>query len=281
MKHIPKVIGLVPTYQSEKIIGSTLKALGLQDYPNFEVLVCDDCSTDKTFEICRDFAKNHPNFTVLRNETNIGWFSNAEKLWNMAVDKGHYCFLNPHDDPPFPTFVSKQVKVLEKNSSAVLSIPGMENAYPNGEIIHSQYTAPVGKEDVVERVFTVIEGGKYWWAGFHGLHRSEAVKQILPVAKLRFGEKEYSLDSIWLIKLAFLGEFEQVPEVLFRKNYYANSLSKSWKRGIANKLARWVAIFEAIKKANIHYQLKAKLRKKVYKLLANRFARRIKRLQNK
>lgn len=280
MKNIPKVIGLVPTYQSEKIIGSTLKALGLQDYPNFEVLVCDDCSSDKTFQICRDFAKNHSNFTVLRNETNLGWFSNTEKLWKMAVDKGHYCFFNAHDDQPFPTFVSTQVKVLEKNSSAVLSIPGMENAYPNGEIIHSQYTAPVGKE-VVERVFTVLEMGKYWWAGFHGLHRSEAVKQILPVSKLRFGEKEYSLDSIWMIKLAFLGEFEQVPEVLFRKNYYANSVSASWKQGIVNGLARWVATFEAINKANINYQLKAKLRKKVYKLLANRIAVKIKRLQNK
>jgi len=101
----PKVIALVTTHNAEGFIIRTLGSIVAQTYPNFKIILCDDCSSDKSFEICQDFAKSYPNLTDLRNDKNLGWFSNAENLWRKGVELGGYCFLHPHDDIPFPEFM--------------------------------------------------------------------------------------------------------------------------------------------------------------------------------
>jgi glycosyltransferase involved in cell wall biosynthesis len=70
----PKVIALVTTYNAEGFIIRTLESIVAQTYPNFKIILCDDCSSDNTFEICQDFAKSHPNFTVLKKNKNLRWF---------------------------------------------------------------------------------------------------------------------------------------------------------------------------------------------------------------
>jgi len=123
----PKVILLVTTFNAEGFIIRTLKSIIAQTYPNFEIILCDDCSSDNTFKICQDFAKYHPNFTVLRNDKNLGWFSNAENFWRKGVELGEYCLLHPNDDILFPKFVEDQIGLLLKTPETVLSIPGIKN----------------------------------------------------------------------------------------------------------------------------------------------------------
>jgi hypothetical protein len=61
---------------------------------------------------------------------------------------------------------------------------------------------------------------------------------------LRFGEKEFALDLIWLIKLAGLGQFICSNKVLFEKFYSKKSLSGSWKYNFVNRSAVYLAIAE-------------------------------------
>lgn len=277
MSIYPRVIGLVTTYKSEHLIIATLETLAAQDYPNFEVIICDDCSPDNTFTICCDFAKQHPNFKVIRNEVNLGWFANSEKLWKIAVDQSDYCFLNPHDDHLLPGFVSEQVEILLQYPKAVLCIPGMENRFKNGDRFISTYLNPTGKTDPVDRVLSILDrGGNRWWAAYHGLFKSSAVKQIIPVKKLRFGEKEFCADLLWLIEVSFLGEFVHSKNVLFSKNYDSKSLSASWKHGIFNKAALWIAILDCINRSPLSGDEKGKIRKGILSLFAGKIARRVK-----
>ena len=277
MSNSPKVVGLVTTYKSEHLIIATLETLAAQDYPNFEVIICDDCSPDNTFRICCDFAKQHPNFKVIRNEANLGWFANSEKLWKIAVDQSDYCFLNPHDDHLLPGFVSQQVEILRGNPKAVLCIPGMENRFKNGDRFISTYLNPTGKTDPVDRVLSILDRAGYrWWAAYHGLYKSSAVKQIIPVKKLRFGEKEFFADLLWLLEIAFLGEFVHSKNILFSKNYDSKSLSASWKHGILNKAALWSGILECINRSPLPGDEKGRIRKGIFSLFSGKIARRIK-----
>lgn len=277
MSNCPRVIGLVTTYKSETVIISTLEALAAQDYPNLEIIICDDCSPDKTFKICSEFAKDHPNFKVIRNEANLGWFGNSEKLWKMAVDKSDYCFLNPHDDHLFPSFVSEQVEILRQNSKAVLCIPGMDNRSMDGTRFTTTYLNPTGKPDPVDRVMSILDrGGSLWWAAYHGLFKTSAVKQIIPVKKLRFGEKEFFADLLWLIEISFLGEFVHSKNVLFCKNYNSKSLSASWKYGVINKASLWISIFDCINHSPLSSDEKGRIRRKIFTLFIGKIARRIK-----
>lgn len=276
MKKFPKVIGLVPTYNAFEFIQDTLEALSLQTYPNFEVIICDDCSSDGTFQLCQDFALAHPNFRVIQNEKNIGWLSNTQKLWELAVGNSDYCYSNPHDDHPYPDFVSRQVEILEANPKAVICIPGLENHYVNGVIIKSNYGLPSEASDPVERVFALAKRKMlYWWACYHGLHRTSTIASVLPMQRLMMGQKEFSADLIWLIKMAMHGEFEMADKLLMRKNYLPLSVSDTWSHNTLNKAGLWLAILSTIQHSSLSYPQKKQLYYLLFKELISKIEKKL------
>lgn len=68
----PIVSFLIPTYNVEKYITKCLNSILNQTDTNFDILVCDDCSTDKTYQILQDFKKQHPHkIKLFRNSKNM------------------------------------------------------------------------------------------------------------------------------------------------------------------------------------------------------------------
>ena len=61
------------TYNGEKYLRAQLDSIFAQTYPLSEVIVQDDCSTDSTVEILRDYAQRHPNLHVYVNNSNMGF----------------------------------------------------------------------------------------------------------------------------------------------------------------------------------------------------------------
>lgn len=75
----PPVSILVPARNEESNIGPCVLSLLAQDYPNYEVLVLDDASTDHTGEILADLARSHPKLRLLQGRPlPEGWLG---KLW--------------------------------------------------------------------------------------------------------------------------------------------------------------------------------------------------------
>lgn len=77
----PKVSVLIPARNEEALIGRLLKSLEIQDYPDFEVIVCNDHSTDQTEEILNRFATE---------DERIHWFLGA-KLPENWLGKNYAC----------------------------------------------------------------------------------------------------------------------------------------------------------------------------------------------
>lgn len=271
MNTLPKVIGYVPTYNASKFIRSTLSKLADQSYQNLEIIVCDDASTDDTYEICLEFARNHPNFKVIQNEKNLGWLKTSDQLWQKASETSSYCFFNAHDDHPRPDYVSQLVGLLQAKPSAVLAIPGMKNIYHDGVIIESFYKAASDEPDVVKRTIQVAKRNiHHWWSAYHGLHRSSSIRAILPFSPLPFGERQYSVDLVWMVKMALHGEFITSSDILLEKYYLPNSVSSAWAHSKFNRLALWTAILNEIRKANIPQESKRKLWRELLFLAANK-----------
>ncbi|OOG78846.1 glycosyltransferase family 2 protein [Algoriphagus sp. A40] len=244
---VPKVIGYVPAFNAEKFILATLEALSMQTYMNFEIWICDDASTDRTLEICDDFCQKDPRFKLFRNENNLGWWRNSIHFWKITSESSDYCFFNPHDDIPKLNFISEQVVLLEKNPEAILCVPGMKNTYENGtskDSIPHGFASSLRPED---RLIPLIKLEiPEWWAAYHGLLRSSFVPKILPIEPLRFGEKEFALDLVWLIRAASFGPFVCSDEILFEKVYTKKNLSIQWKYSFTNRSALYLAICEVI-----------------------------------
>lgn len=56
-QNLPKVTIMIATYDQERFIGEAIESAMAQDYSNLEIVVCDDCSTDRTYEIAKQYKQ--------------------------------------------------------------------------------------------------------------------------------------------------------------------------------------------------------------------------------
>jgi len=109
----PMVSILIPTYNSEKYIEETIESALSQTYKDFEIIIVDNASTDKTYQIIQNFAKKYSNIKIFKNEENLGPIKN----WMRCIEEasGKYGKILWSDDLIKDTFLEKSVGVLEKN----------------------------------------------------------------------------------------------------------------------------------------------------------------------
>lgn len=109
----PKVSILIPTYNSEKYIEETIESALSQTYKNFEIIIVDNASDDKTYKIIQEYVKKYSNIKIFKNNKNIGPIKN----WMRCISEasGEFGKILWSDDLIKSTFLEKTVKVLEKN----------------------------------------------------------------------------------------------------------------------------------------------------------------------
>lgn len=116
----PKVSVCVSTYNHEKYIRQCLQSIVDQETNfGFEVIVGDDCSTDGTRDIVREFAARYPRVVrTIFHEQNIGAAFNYAKTHGVAL--GDYVAHIDGDDLMLPGKLKKQVEIIIDNPSCVM-----------------------------------------------------------------------------------------------------------------------------------------------------------------
>lgn len=102
---------LVVSYNAEKYIEKTLQSCLAQAYPDFEILVLDNASSDRTVEIIRSLGDSR--ITMFEGKENIGPYAGLNFLLEKA--NGEYIAIQDHDDVWLPEKLTKQVGVLKNN----------------------------------------------------------------------------------------------------------------------------------------------------------------------
>ena len=119
---LPRVTICVPVRNGARTIRRTLDSLLNQDYPNFEIIVSDNCSDDDTAKIVRQYDSNVVKYFF--NPVLDKW--GAESNWNhiLTLAEGPFIALYHADDIYAPTMVRKQVEFLLKypEASAVFAM---------------------------------------------------------------------------------------------------------------------------------------------------------------
>ncbi len=98
---------MVATYNGERFLEAQLDSIVQQTYPNLEVVVVDDCSTDTTATILSRYAERYSVIRVVINETNLGYVRNFEK--GMLLATGDYIAPSDQDDIWHPDKISTLV----------------------------------------------------------------------------------------------------------------------------------------------------------------------------
>lgn len=134
MKKEELVSIVVPVYNAEKFLKDTIQTVLEQTYPNWELLLVDDCSNDNSVGIIKEYVKDDKRIRLLKNEKNSG----AALTRNKGIEeaKGTYlCFLDA-DDLWEKEKLEKQLKFMKENHCA-FSFTSYEfadsNGIPNGK----------------------------------------------------------------------------------------------------------------------------------------------------
>lgn len=112
----PLVSVCIPVYNCEKYLGQAIASVLGQTFTDFELVVLDDCSKDKSLEIARGFSD--PRLRVLGSAQNLG----AEKNWNRCLEeaRGEFIKVLCNDDFIEPECLQTQVDALRRNPGAAL-----------------------------------------------------------------------------------------------------------------------------------------------------------------
>jgi glycosyltransferase involved in cell wall biosynthesis len=124
-KEYPLVSIAIITYNQKEYLRECIESCLAQDYPNFEIVVADDCSTDGTQDLLREYEAKYPGKFVLRlAEKNQGITQNSNAA-HFAC-KGKYIAWMGGDDLMLPRKISKQVAFMEKNSDCTICYHNLE-----------------------------------------------------------------------------------------------------------------------------------------------------------
>lgn len=115
----------VITYNQRHLLDECLSSILAQDYPEIEIIVADDGSTDGAQDLLRNYQETHPGKFVLRlAEVNRGVTANHDLA--LAACNGKYISWIGGDDMMLPGKISKQVAYLEANPNCSICYHDVE-----------------------------------------------------------------------------------------------------------------------------------------------------------
>ncbi|MFN3301844.1 MAG: glycosyltransferase family 2 protein [Patescibacteria group bacterium] len=115
-----KVSIIITTYNREKFIKRTLESVLNQTFKDLEVIVVDDCSTDKTPYIIEEIKKNDNRVKLIRLSKNSGGPAKPRNE-GLKIAKGHYVFLLDDDDLLLPTSIQERVEIFQNKNVNIIN----------------------------------------------------------------------------------------------------------------------------------------------------------------
>jgi glycosyltransferase involved in cell wall biosynthesis len=214
----PRVSIGVAVYNSERFLPKTLDSLLAQTYRDFELIVCDNCSADRTEQICQSYAERDGRIRYHRNAANIGAPRNFNQAFNLSG--GEYFKWAAADDLCAPEMIERCVALLDQRPEVVL-------AYARTRLIDENDVTVRDYDDRLNLQFEAPHkrlGHLLWniWMcnAVFGLIRSRVMKHTG-----LFGTYPNS-DLVFLATLALHGPFAEIPERLFLRRFHALSVQR-------------------------------------------------------
>ncbi len=201
-----KISVVVFCYNFEPYIAQCLESIVGQTLQPFEIIVCDDCSTDKSWQVISEYKQRFPSlFKVFRHEENIGHVANGKFGKDQA--RGEWISIIDGDDFWHP-------RKLEWEWAALKKSPGARVAYSNVTIVDSHgevrekwhganHPAPP-RGDVFIETFA-----KKFFRGRRSLFRSQLM-ETKAMRDVGYGDRDIAIHVDWDLKINLTARFPVV-----------------------------------------------------------------------
>ena len=209
MTPAPLVSVGLPVYNGAEHLAKALDGVLDQDLEDFEVIVCDNASSDATAEIARGYVARDARIRYHRNERNLGLAGNFNKAFQLAG--GKYFKWWAHDDWHPRNLLSRTTEVLEADPSAVLCATGVAIMDDDDEVFEEW--RPEG--DLLTPPPHVRFHRLLWTLG--ETHHLFSVMRADALARTPQYRPFVGGDRVLLAQLIIMGGFAGVPDLM---HYY-------------------------------------------------------------
>ena len=163
-----KVSVIMGVYNCADTLNESLDSIVCQTYGNWNMIICDDGSTDNTHEIALMYAKAHPDrIILLKNDTNMGLNHSLNRC--LAIADGQYIARQDGDDTSMPTRLEKEVELLDRSPHIAIVSTAMVFFDEHGEWGVYRRTPEPGIHDLILNTP---------FAHAASMVRAEAVRQV-------------------------------------------------------------------------------------------------------
>lgn len=228
-RNSPRLSVGLPVYNGERYLAETFNSFLAQTFEDFEFIVGDNASTDRTEEICRSYAERDPRIRYFRNEKNLGAIPNFNKVFEHStaplfkwiahddIYDRHYCETCIHilDDDPEVILAHSKTAFVDDRGVTFPVDPGTGNYIDPKSGAAQRADGPMIADNAVPLVrFWQVLSRARWGTHMFGIMRREILQKtnLLP----NFAGS----DRAMLAELALLGRFRCANEVLFSKRFH-------------------------------------------------------------
>lgn len=128
-----KVTVIMPVYNGMRHILTALDSVISQSHPGFDFIVCDDGSTDGSFDLLSKYAKRHDRLILLRNESNRGLFPTLNKL--IRASQTPWIRLFAQDDRLKPECLEREAVFAEANPQCGMFYCNRDTIDDSGHVV--------------------------------------------------------------------------------------------------------------------------------------------------
>jgi glycosyltransferase involved in cell wall biosynthesis len=128
----PLVSIIITSYNRAHWIWKAIESALAQDYPNLEIIISDNCSTDNSDEVIKKYCSD-PRIRYSRNSTNIGMLANFEKAYFELATGEYITNISSDDFLSNSQFITRAMRIIKKfeNVSVVFGMAGSINEKTN------------------------------------------------------------------------------------------------------------------------------------------------------
>jgi len=228
IKTKPQLSIVMPVYNSEDFLHKAIASITNQTFKNFVFLISDNSSTDRSLEICKEFAKNDKRIRIYQQIKNVGAHNNIKFLIEKVTT--NFVMVAASDDFLSPDWVDKLLNIQNKK----LCISYGDTVFINSighKRIHASSIANQNNKGIkvyrrLKFFFKSSLEGKmlpYW-----GIHPTKFFKEIYINKGSLYSEKNtYGLDTIFLFEALKHLEIHQDRSTFLFKRDHSNNDHKS------------------------------------------------------
>ncbi|MDM8546571.1 glycosyltransferase family 2 protein [Candidatus Venteria ishoeyi] len=201
----PSVVPLVsigiPTCNRADLIEQTLQSAIRQDYPNLEIIISDNASTDQTEEICSRLQKEYNNIIYIKHPSNMGATDNFNFVLKQA--KGQYFMWLGDDDWIDENYISECTSILEVEASVAI-VAGIPKYYYGDTYLYTGFVMNLENNSNTRRVRDYFASVQHNGI-FYGVMRTQVIQKkelknlmggdLLTIASMVFTGKARTLES--------------------------------------------------------------------------------------